>query len=123
MPIACPSHRFILASPVRSSGTNAQPGGAVPRCNGVRKAPAVLAIFGLICCLLSCSQKPDPNTLVMIIESSPTNLDPRIGLDAQSERIGGLLFDNLLARDEHLSVKPGLADRWGIPDPETYIFP
>jgi peptide/nickel transport system substrate-binding protein len=72
--------------------------------------------------LLSCSLKPDPNTLVMMIEFSPTNLDPRVGLDAQSENIDGLLFDNLLTRDEHLTVKPGLAERWDIPDPKTYIF-
>ncbi len=72
--------------------------------------------------LLSCSQPPDPNTLVMIIESSPTNLDPRVGIDAQSERIGELLFDALLTRDEHLNVKPGLAERWEIPDTLTYIF-
>jgi peptide/nickel transport system substrate-binding protein len=58
----------------------------------------------------------------MIIESSPTNLDPRVGQDAQSENIDGLLFDNLLARDEHLSVKPGLAAAWDIPDAKTYIF-
>jgi len=72
--------------------------------------------------LLSCSQAPDQNTLVMIIESSPANLDPRVGIDAQSERIGELLFDALLTRDEHLDVQPGLADRWDIPDPLTYIF-
>ena len=72
--------------------------------------------------LLSCSGKPDPNTLVMIIESSPTNLDPRVGIDAQSERIDNLLFDDLLERDEHLNVRPGLADRWEIPDPLTYVF-
>jgi peptide/nickel transport system substrate-binding protein len=72
--------------------------------------------------LLSCSQPPDPNTLVMIIESSPANLDPRVGLDAQSERIGELLFDALLTRDEHLNVQPGLAERWETPDPLTYIF-
>ncbi len=29
----------------------------------------------------------------MIIESSPTNLDVRQGSDAQSERVGGLIFD------------------------------
>ena len=52
---------------------------------------------------LSCSRKPDPNTLVMIIESSPTNLDPRVGLDAQSERIDDLIFDDLLTRDTHLT--------------------
>jgi peptide/nickel transport system substrate-binding protein len=44
----------------------------------------------LVLPLLSCSQPPDPNTLVMIIESSPTNLDPRVGIDAQSERIDEL---------------------------------
>jgi peptide/nickel transport system substrate-binding protein len=72
--------------------------------------------------LTSCAHKPAQDTLVMIIESSPTSLDPRVGLDAQSERIDGLLFDNLLSRDEHLSVKPGLAEDWEIPDPKTYIF-
>jgi peptide/nickel transport system substrate-binding protein len=73
-------------------------------------------------CLLSCAKKPDPNTLVMIVESSPTNLDPRIGIDAQSERIDDLIFDDLLTRDEHLNVKPGLAERWEISDPLTYVF-
>lgn len=72
--------------------------------------------------LFACSSKPDPNTLVMIIESSPTNLDPRVGLDAQSERIDELIFDDLLDRDENLNVKPALAERWEIPDPKTYIF-
>src|SRR4051812_2275095 len=65
----------------------------------------------LLVSLLSCSAHPDPNTLVMIIESSPTNLDPRVGLDAQSERIDELLFDALLTRDEHLNVQPGLAEK------------
>jgi peptide/nickel transport system substrate-binding protein len=72
--------------------------------------------------LLSCSQPPDPNTLVMIIESSPTNLDPRVGIDAQSERIDALIFDDLLDRDERLNVTPALAERWEIPDPLTYTF-
>ena len=58
----------------------------------------------------------------MIIESSPTNLDPRVGIDAQSERIDALIFDDLLDRDEHLNVKPALAERWEIPDPLTYVF-
>ena len=58
----------------------------------------------------------------MIIESSPTNLDPRVGLDAQSERIDNLIFDDLLTRGENLDVAPGLAERWEIPDPLTYVF-
>ena len=58
----------------------------------------------------------------MIIESSPTNLDPRVGIDAQSERIENLIFDDLLSRGDDLNVAPGLAERWEIPDPLTYIF-
>jgi len=72
--------------------------------------------------LLSCSAKPDPNTLVMIIESSPTNLDPRVGVDAYSERIDNLIFDDLLSRGDDLNVAPGLAARWEVPDPLTYVF-
>ena len=84
---------------------------------------SLLFAWRAACCLSSPAHKPpDPNTLVMIIESSPTNLDPRVGIDAQSERIGELLFDALLTRDEHLNVQPGLAERWEIPDPLTYVF-
>jgi peptide/nickel transport system substrate-binding protein len=72
--------------------------------------------------LAGCTRRPEPNTLVMVIESSPTNLDPRVGLDAQSERIGMLLFDALFHRNEHFDLEPMLAVRWEIPDPVTYIF-
>lgn len=86
------------------------------------RLPAALALFTVLAPLLSCSNKPDPNTLVMLIESSPTNLDPRVGVDAQSERIDNLIFDDLLSRGDNLDVAPGLAERWEIPDPLTYIF-
>jgi peptide/nickel transport system substrate-binding protein len=69
-----------------------------------------------------CARKPDPNTLVMVIESSPTNLDPRVGVDAQSERIDTLLFDSLVHRDDHFNLQPWLADSWEIPNAQTYIF-
>src|ERR1700733_8762003 len=85
-------------------------------------ALATLAALALSLSLLSCSSRPDPNTLVMLIESSPTNLDPRIGVDAPSERIDDLIFDDLLARGDNLDVAPGLAERWEVPDPRTYIF-
>jgi len=89
---------------------------------GMTRYFGVSAVLTMAFALLSCSSKPDLNTLVMIIESTPTNLDPRVGIDAQSERIDNLLFDDLLDRDEHLNVKPGLAERWEIPNPLTYIF-
>ncbi len=97
---------------------------------GAGTAPSSLAmttlleVFVLLALVsaLSCSGKPDRNALVMIIESSPANLDPRVGIDGQSERIDELLFDALLSRDEHLEVRPGLAERWETPDPVTYVF-
>ena len=100
-------------------GANAQPGAAVPTWSLVARS---VGLFVLSLCLAACAKKPDANTLVMIIESSPTNLDPRVGLDAQSERIDDLLFDDLFTRDEHLNVQPGLVERWQMPDPRTYIF-
>ena len=87
-----------------------------------------LCAGGTLLCLaasfsfLSCSSKRDPNTLVMLIETSPTNLDPRVGIDAWSERIDSLMFDDLLSRGSDLNVAPGLAERWEIPDPLTYVF-
>ena len=96
---------------------------ALRACQGILPITLSLALAAVIfLALVSCSQPADSNTLVMIIESSPTNLDPRVGLDAQSERIGELLFDALLTRDQHLNVQPGLAERWETPDPLTYIF-
>src|SRR5271165_3843405 len=83
---------------------------------------ALLTFTSFLLLLAGCTHKPDPDTLVMIIESSPTNLDPRVGVDAQSERIDELLFDSLVHRDEHFNLKPWLADSWDIPDPQTYIF-
>jgi peptide/nickel transport system substrate-binding protein len=90
---------------------------------GIRRrvAPVVLCL-AMILPILSCSAAPDPNTLVMIIESSPTNLDPRVGIDGQSENIDNLIFDDLLTKRDDLGVAPSLAERWEIPDALTYIF-
>jgi peptide/nickel transport system substrate-binding protein len=58
----------------------------------------------------------------MIIESSPANLDPRIGTDAFSERIDELLFDSLVRKDEHFNLQPWVAENWEMPDSLTYVF-
>jgi peptide/nickel transport system substrate-binding protein len=60
--------------------------------------------------------------VVMIIESSPNNLDLRQGTDAQSERIGGLIFDALVKKDEHYNLRPWLATSWEQPDALTWVF-
>ncbi|HLZ43646.1 MAG TPA: ABC transporter substrate-binding protein [Candidatus Sulfotelmatobacter sp.] len=82
----------------------------------------LIPILVAVLFLLSCTTKPDANTLVMIIESSPTNLDPRIGIDGRAENIDSLIFDDLLSKGDDLNVAPGLAERWEVPDPLTYIF-
>src|ERR1700742_3805031 len=76
------------------------------RCVSLR--PLRLKFFLLLLCtgLLSCSHRSNANTLTMIIESSPANLDPRVGTDAQSERIDALIFDSLVHRDEHFNIVP-----------------
>ena len=64
----------------------------------------------------------DPRTAVMIIESSPNNLDLRVGTDAQSERVGGQIFDALVKKDEHYELQPWLATSWEQPDALTWVF-
>src|SRR6266704_1284524 len=83
--------------------------------------PLWLNALLLLSCI-SCGKHAGPSTLVMIIESSPTNLDPRVGTDAQSERIDELIFDPLVHRDDHFNMVPWVAEKWEIPDPQTYIF-
>lgn len=64
----------------------------------------------------------DPETVVFLIESSPANLDPRIGTDAQSQRIDALLFDGLVDHNASFQFIPALAVSWDQPDPRTYVF-
>ncbi|MDE3104392.1 MAG: ABC transporter substrate-binding protein [Acidobacteriota bacterium] len=68
------------------------------------------------------ARTPDPTTVVVAIESSPENLDLRVGTDAQSERIGGLIFDPLVHKDAHYQMQPWLAQRWEQPDARTWVF-
>lgn len=85
-----------------------------------------------ICCLLlflittlltGCgSGKRDANTVVFLIESSPANLDPRVGTDGQSEHIDELMFDGLVQRDAKFHFAPALAESWEQPDPLTMVF-
>jgi peptide/nickel transport system substrate-binding protein len=60
--------------------------------------------------------------VVMILESSPNNLDLRVGTDAQSERVGGQIFDALVKKDEHYELQPWLATSWEQPDALTWVF-
>jgi peptide/nickel transport system substrate-binding protein len=64
----------------------------------------------------------EPGTIVFLIETYPSSLDPRIATDAQSQYIQGLIFNSLVRRNAHMEVIPDLATLWEIPDAKTYIF-
>ena len=86
-----------------------------------------LAAAALACVLIGagCSSKrgaEEPGTVNFLIESMPANLDPRIGTDAQSQHLDGLIFDSLLAHDAQMNIVADLAERWEARDPVTYVF-
>lgn len=79
--------------------------------------------LALLLVLTAChASRRDAKTVVVLIESSPANLDPRVGIDAQSERIDTLLFDGLVARRSDFQFEPALAARWEQPNPLTWVF-
>jgi peptide/nickel transport system substrate-binding protein len=83
---------------------------------------ALLLTFALAS-LAACSPSAKaPHTLTFLIESSPNNLDLRQGTDAQSERVGELIYDPLVRKDAHFTLQPWLATSWQRPDPLTWIF-
>ena len=60
--------------------------------------------------------------MVIDIESSPTNLDIRIGSDAQAEHIGALIFDSIVRKDEHYHLQPAIATSWEWRNPLTLVL-
>jgi peptide/nickel transport system substrate-binding protein len=84
----------------------------------------IAIIASLVFFLLTACRSPqrDPGTVVFLIDSSPANLDPRVGTDGQSEHIDELIFDGLVARDASFHFTPALAQSWDQPDPTTLVF-
>src|ERR1700689_4650145 len=87
------------------------------RSRGRRRRSVVLAMLA-VSLVAGCSESSpstsanspsDAEAVNFLMEFSPTNLDPRIGTDAQSEHLHGLLFDSLVARDANLNITPDLA--------------
>jgi peptide/nickel transport system substrate-binding protein len=79
----------------------------------------LVALLGVTSCRKT---GEEPGSVVMIIESSPNNLDLRVGTDAQSERVGGQIFDALVKKDQHYELQPWLAASWEQPDALTWLF-
>jgi peptide/nickel transport system substrate-binding protein len=89
----------------------------------LRLVAASLLLY-LVTSLSSCSNQPStsPDSLTFLLESNPTNLDPRYATDGQSAHLDGLLFSSLLERDAQMNLHGDLAESWSIPDPLTYVF-
>ena len=89
----------------------------------MRRLRALFAM-GALLPLAACNQhaSTDRDTLHFIIESSPNNLDVRQGTDAQSERVGELIYDPLVRKDDHFNLQPWLATSWERPDTLTWVF-
>ena len=64
----------------------------------------------------------DPGVVNFLVESMPTNLDPRIGTDAVSQRLDSLIFSSLVELDAQRIPRGDLAEKWDTPDQVTYVF-
>jgi peptide/nickel transport system substrate-binding protein len=85
----------------------------------VRRTPLLLLAL-LAACVPAPARQPD--SVVVVLDEAPRNLDPRIGTDATSERLIQILFSALVKRAPDYSIEPDLARSWEMPDPLTYIF-
>ncbi len=68
------------------------------------------------------SSAEPPGTVTFLIETMPANLDPRLGTDARSQQLDGLIFSSLLERDSTMNLRGDLAERWEAADTRTYVF-
>ncbi len=62
------------------------------------------------------------NHLIIGLESSPTNLDPRFASDLASTQVIQLIFNSLLIIDISGNLAPDLAEKWEIINSTEYIF-
>ena len=79
-----------------------------------------LALFSTAC--RNAPAHRPPGYLVAGIESQPLQLDPRHATDANSVRVGNLIYSSLLRTDEHLRLRPELAASWRRLDERSFEF-
>ena len=82
---------------------------------------AVILLAFCFACRAPQDDRPD-GYLVAAIESTPLQLDPRYSTDANSVRIGNLLYNALLRYDRNSRLQPELAASWRMLDEHTYEF-
>ena len=126
---------FFAGAKKKKSRRHASAGMTVGCLRAVRCSPSYagrccLSYVALVTCgcvlvtLAGCSHtaRADRTSLTLLIESNPTNLDPRFATDGQSQHLDGLIFSSLVERDEQMNLRGDLAESWDAPDPLTYVF-
>jgi peptide/nickel transport system substrate-binding protein len=73
-------------------------------------------------CRIGPETKPSLDDLVIGIESSPSQLDPRYATDANSARISSLIYSSLIRLDDKSRFVGDLAQQWTMIDAQTYSF-
>jgi peptide/nickel transport system substrate-binding protein len=89
------------------------------------RMPRIVLPALVVACLISSCAGPaftDADVVTVALDQPPINLDPRIGLDANSQRLAELLFNSLVKKNERLDIEPDLALSWDMPDAQTYVF-
>jgi peptide/nickel transport system substrate-binding protein len=96
--------------------------GCAAKTSSPARAIATLLLASALSACGTGSARPRSGTVVFLLENSPNNLDPRIGTDATSQYLDGLIFSSLVQRSPQMTVAPDLAENWQMPDPVTYVF-
>jgi peptide/nickel transport system substrate-binding protein len=84
-------------------------------------------IILIVCVILAgCSsaqrEAHQPDTLIIAIDQTPVNLDPRIGIDKSSDDFHHLLFNGLLKKNENERMVPDIAKSYECLNPTLYRF-
>ncbi|GIX49496.1 MAG: peptide ABC transporter substrate-binding protein [Candidatus Tectimicrobiota bacterium] len=71
----------------------------------------------------ACTPASPPSQVLRLgLERAPLHLDPRLALDATSQRVIELLYNGLVRLDAQGRAVPDLAVSWETPTPTTYVF-
>ena len=81
-----------------------------------------LLSFFVCTCIIRQPVPYHADSIIIALTSFPTNLDPRIGLDAASEDFHHLLFNGLLRKDSHGKMVPDISTRFEKVTPTLYRF-
>ena len=83
----------------------------------MRRLATALTLLALAACVHHSASPDDP--LVIAMAGAPTNLDPGIGTDEASQKIGQLVFSSLLKTNDALEVVTDLATRFETHDSQS----